>query len=99
MEEIKQWGSWVLDSKRLVLTLEEDQYEIDLEEIRNSAEMLDWIFQLLNKGWTTPQMMYDFLIALECLFSPQSNICSFGVNREIDPVEVIEKNIRNGRSE
>jgi hypothetical protein len=99
MGKTKRWGSWVFDSKRLVLELEEDRYEVDLETINDSAGMLDWIFQVHNKGWTTHEDMHNFLSALQFLFHPQATLCSFGVNREIDPVKVIEKNIRNGRNE
>jgi hypothetical protein len=96
VKRTNKWGDWKFDKGRLVLELKEDRYEIDLEEITDSAQMLDWIFQLYNKGWTTPQEMYDLLGAFQALFVPQATLCSFGVNREIDPVKVIGKNIRNG---
>ena len=49
----KEWGNWVFKSTNLVLQLLAKHgncvYEIDLEKINSTAEMLDVIFQLNHK--------------------------------------------------
>jgi len=73
-----KWGNWSFDATNLTLVHENEKYEIDLETINSSSEMLDWIFQICNKEWGTPQVVYDLLTAFEEILEPQSNYCSFG---------------------
>lgn len=69
------------------LTLECEYYEIDLERCNSPAEILDWIFQVKNKGWITPELMDDLLTAFEhaCDEVFDNNIqglfCPFGEGR------------------
>ena len=51
-------------------------YEIDLERVRDSAGLLDWIFQIHTKSWTTARVTKDLLNALDSIFHPQANLCS-----------------------
>ena len=57
-----QWGPWEFDPKLLVLRDEFD-YEIDLEEIDSSNELVDWIFHMAGKTMP-PEKMYYLIIAL-----------------------------------
>jgi hypothetical protein len=52
------------------------KYEVDLESIRHSAGMLDWVFQVGKKSWATRAVTRDFLNALDSIFYPQANLCS-----------------------
>jgi hypothetical protein len=52
------------------------EYEIDLETIRHSAGMLDWVFQISKKSWATRAVTKDLLNALDSIFHPQANLCS-----------------------
>jgi len=70
-----RWGDWVYDKELMTLTNLKHDYEIDLEEINDSAAILDWIFQVFDKGWNDPLAVYNLLEALEDLLSPQSNYC------------------------
>ena len=66
--------------------------EIDLEKIKTSASMLDWIFQLHAKTWTPDESMADLLMFFYVLFHPQSTLCSMGNERgPINPKAVISK--------
>lgn len=58
-------------------------YEIDLERVRDSAAMLDWIFQIRGKSWATSRVMRDLIEAFDDLFKPQANLCSNGCNKVI----------------
>jgi len=95
-----QWGKWVFDRKNCTLTYDPERtgYEIDLEEIHTSAEMLDWVFQLWNKIWIQeddPQGIADLIAAFDDLLYPQSNYCSFGKDKRVlNPKEIIEEKFK-----
>jgi hypothetical protein len=40
-------------------------YEVDLEGIRDSAELMDWYWHLQEKGWFTIEMWAAFVSELE----------------------------------
>jgi hypothetical protein len=56
-------------------------YEVDLEEMTTSAQMLDWIFQIRRKTWCTSEDAGDLLQLLDRLLHPQSSLCSGGTER------------------
>src|SRR5262245_58869442 len=70
----RQWGDWQLDAMTLTLVLQSGRhhYEVYLNEIRDSADMLDWIFQLRMKAWATNEIIGDLISAFEDLFRPQT---------------------------
>ena len=77
----RRWGKWHLDTKTLELVYREGRsarYYIDLERMDHSAAMLDWIFQLLKKNWTSTEDIGHLVEALEDIFEPQARLCSFG---------------------
>jgi len=90
-----KWGNWVLDTKRLTLDFKKrnDEYEVDLEDIRDSATMLDWIFQIQGKAWATHKIMGDLLDAFNDVFSPQANLCSGGKDHKINPKNHLAKTL------
>ena len=65
-------------------------YEIDLVRATNSAELLDWILQVAEKSWCTPQHLFDLIeeIGNTCLAifgnSPQGVYCPGGSDRKVD---------------
>jgi len=65
-------------------------YEIDLERCTTPAQLLDWIFQLHGKTWMTPEMMDEFLSAIQHACrevlgkSVQGCFCPFGQSRTVD---------------
>ena len=75
--------------------MEHKHYEIDLETIRDSAEMLDWIFQLEHKTWATERDLADLLSALDDIFNPQANLCSVGKSKTIEPMKFLRKRIKS----
>ena len=83
-EDGQQWGKWCFDKKRLALVYGNERYEIDLERIDGSAEMLDWIFQLSNKPGCSRKDIGDLVEAFDDLFYPQANLCSGGSDKKID---------------
>ena len=76
------WGNWEFNSDNWILLYKPEQYEIDLEEINSSAEILDWVFQIRDKQWCDAQILDDMLTAFYEILDPQKNYCSFGKNSE-----------------
>ena len=78
----RTWGRWRLDTDTLELIYRNDRgrdiYPIDLERMGTSAAMLDWIFQLHKKNWTSAEDLGDLIAALQDIFDPQGWLCSFG---------------------
>lgn len=92
----KRWGSWRLVPENL--TLEHDNtYYIDLEDMTNSAEMLDWIFQVRDKPWATAEVMSDLLRAFYDILDPQANLSSFGAEKTADSVALVKAFVEAGR--
>ncbi len=53
------------DMELLVVRLPPHGYEIDLERCNSASEMLDWIFQVHDKPWMTPELLAQVIQALE----------------------------------
>jgi len=70
----------------LVLTWKGDpeHYSIPLAEIKDSAKMLDWIFQLRMKTWVTNDIMGDLLTAFQDLYRPQATLCGAGIGKKLN---------------
>ena len=78
---MKHYGPWKFDDKNLTLTHSHTDYEIDVEEWKTSAEVLDWIFQIQAKSWNDPVTMKGLIDAIEEIINPQANLCSFGTEK------------------
>jgi hypothetical protein len=86
----RQWGEWAYNPDNYTLTYAGKGYEVALDEITTSAEMLDWIFQLHGKSWVTPKVMHDFLTALDDLLGPQANYCGEGKSKKASPKKYLD---------
>jgi len=71
----RKWGEWEFMPANLTL-LWRGWYEIDLEDINSTAEILDWIFQCLDRDGP------DLLNAFNAILYPQKNCCSWGGERK-----------------
>jgi hypothetical protein len=86
LHDKQQWGRWIFNANNLTLVQSENTwYEIDLETITDSAEMLDWIFQMAQKSWVSTEDLGNLIRGFEDLFSPQANLCSGGRNKQFNP--------------
>ena len=81
------WGKWRLDATNLTLNPigTNSGWYVDLETIRDSGAMLDFIMQLQRKQWSDAELVRDLIKAMDDLFSPQDNLCGIGNNRSFDP--------------
>ena len=80
-----RWGDWILrsDNQTLEFIGEAGWYEIDLEDITDSARMLDWIFQVQHKPWVTDAIMGDLLRAFHDIFHPRAKVFSGGLSLHV----------------
>lgn len=85
----RNYGKWEYDPELMTLTYE-GHYEIDLEKIDSSAEMLDWIFQVNHKAWGWYAVV-DLIDAFDRLLSPQANYCSWGEEHNPNPTEILKE--------
>ena len=98
-----KWGGWYFGKKHLTLDLldtpegsyshKDPFYQIDLEQINSSSQMLDWIFQVNGKvskmyGLSVCQ---DLINAFEEIFRPQKNCCSMGINKKFDGSKIAKE--------
>ena len=96
-DQRKEWGAWRFRLANLTLECRDRAgrhfYYVDLERCRTSAELLDWIFQINQKTWATPEIVKDLLDAIDDLLCPQATLCSGGMagsaGKRIDPVELL----------
>ena len=86
-----EWGHWKYNPDNLTLQFDKtvggdhSYYEVDLERCTNSAEILDWIFQVHGKPWCGNKDIADLLRAFDDLMEiVQSKVCSGGKNTKFN---------------
>jgi hypothetical protein len=86
------WGNWKLNHETPVLEYANFSlngagfYEIDLDRMTSSAEMLDAIFQVAGKRWISNEDIGDLVRALDDLLDPQAHLCSNGKDKAFHPL-------------
>jgi hypothetical protein len=83
----RQWGRWHLEVETLELVFRDGQrtlYRIDLERCATAAQVLDWLFQLRAKSWTTPSDIGHLADAFRDILDPQANLCSWAIAKTMD---------------
>ncbi len=81
-----RWGKWVYkkDTLEIVYHSEEKwEYGVDLERCRNSSDILDWIIQIAQKSWATPEDIGNLVRALDELAEYDLQSLCYG-SQEID---------------
>jgi hypothetical protein len=89
-----KWGKWNLEKENFTLN-HKNGYEIDLEELDTSAEVLDWICQVADKEWADEKCIADLVKAFIDILDPQANLCSGGCHKTIDPTAKIREYIES----
>ena len=83
-----QYGNWSVNPENLTLDYRHTNgtlYDVPLWEMKNSAEVLDWIFQVEEKTWSTPEDVNNFITALVEIFG--RGICGGGQDHPITNTE------------
>lgn len=100
-----RWGLWMLDAQRFCLCAvpedvsdpQQNFYEIDLEEITHPFWLVDWLEQISEKAWATPEVLGQLTLALLRLFTPRSTEWRNRAPAIIDPAAVLRRNIEVSR--
>lgn len=89
IEYPERFGVWSFKAHNLTL-LHDNGYEIDLERINSTAEMLDWIFQLNHKNLEVygRTVVSDLVAAFDAIFSPQAKCCSNGHEKQFSGTDL-----------
>lgn len=82
----QQWGPWRF-ADNLVL-INDDGYDIDLEQINSSAKMLDWMFQISHKARKDIYCVESLIEAFDDIFAPQHNCCSGGNDKKFSGTDL-----------
>lgn len=85
MREEPGWGGWVLGGGYLLF----GDYDIPVASLTDPAQLLDWLCQIKGKNWATDEALAGLVRAFDDILHPQTNMCSWGIGRKIDPFEVI----------
>ena len=80
----RRWGCWKREGDTLVGP---HGYWLPCveSELESSAEVLDWIIQILHKPWADDACVANLVRALDDRLSLQANYCSFGQERHNQP--------------
>lgn len=85
-----RWGKWSYLPSAMVLQ-HEDGYEVDLEEMNDSASVLDWVAQVSRKELRYTEEDVGHLVrALDELLDLQATCCSMGQDKKFDPRKVLK---------
>ena|ERR1035441_292826 len=87
----QRWGNWRFVRKNLTLDWKNGRstYYVDLETIRDSASMLDWIFQFRTLAAATDEDTANLLAAFRDTLDPQANLCSSKISKTINPRKIL----------
>ena len=67
----RSWGRWRLNPDVLTLDLDDNRYEVDLEQCLTSAQVLDWTCQVAGKTWADDQTLAGLVRAIDDILHPQ----------------------------
>ncbi len=83
----RKWGAWTFRPPTFELAIKRNQrqYEVDLDECKTAADVLDWIMQVRGKTGIDDKDLADLIHALDDILSIQANLCPGGENRTVDP--------------
>lgn len=82
------WGDWRLTGETLELITSYHGnepswlYEVDLEIMKSSARVLDYIIQVSKKNWCTVEILANLVLAMDDCLKLQENFCGFGHERK-----------------
>ena len=94
-----RWGRWTYDAERFCLVCDANPavrgsgseryvafvgYEADLERLRTSAAVLDFIHQIHGSIRGMDNGIRDFVNAIDDLLDPQASLCSHGAHKVIE---------------
>lgn len=90
------FGRWTINPEACTLEISpsgggHDTYQVALEEMQDSASILDWIFQLNEKTWATAEDVGYFVEAVEYLFG--RGVAGGGMDSPFDPKPILARKL------
>lgn len=84
------WGVWELNKENACLEYVDPDsdiliYQVPIDEMTTSAEILDWIFQIEEKSWATKVILGEFISAIVDILGRA--VCGGGIEGGVDPKE------------
>jgi hypothetical protein len=92
LEDGHKWGEWRLHGRLLVH--DDPYYDIPLDEIETSGQMLDWVIQLSQKNWLSKEQVGYLVEAFDEIFHPQRNLCGFGAEERINAEDLLRRRLK-----
>jgi hypothetical protein len=84
----EKWGHWKLDRDRRAIYYDgPHNFWFSLGQMNNSAEVLDWIVQLREQKWATPEDVGNLVAALDDIFDLQNSMCGCGIEHRFNSSE------------
>lgn len=86
IEQGHRWGRWEYSKDTLEVIYHSPdgwQYGVDLERSNTSAQILDWIIQIAQKAWATPEDIGNLVRAFDELTEYDLQALIYG-SQEID---------------
>lgn len=77
------WGNWTLNPNNACLETRNGTYQIPVDQMTNSASILDWIFQFREKTWASSQDVGDLVDAVADILG--RGVCTGKIDKTIDP--------------
>lgn len=82
------WGRWTLNPSNACLETDITVsggpiYQVSVDDMKDSASILDWIYQIEEKTWASSQDVGDLVRAIVEILG--RNVCGGGIDHPIDP--------------
>ena len=91
MSETLTWGRWTFNPTTACLETEifpgGPTYQVLADEMKDSASILDWIYQIEEKTWASSQDVGDLVSAAVEIFG--RGVCSRGTDHPINPKVIL----------
>ncbi len=89
------WGNWTLNTTNACLEYSDPAlgsmiYQVPVDEMTTSAEILDWVFQIEEKTWANSAVIGDFVTAVAEILG--RGVAGGGIDRPIDPKSILTAN-------
>lgn len=83
------WGGWTFNTTNACLEhpMGTSPYQVPVDEMTTSAEILDWIFQIEEKTWASSQVIGDFVAAIADILG--RGVAGSGIDHPIDPKAIL----------
>jgi hypothetical protein len=84
-----QWGRWSYNPTTHCLHIRKhvgtitSSYDVDLDRCDTGSKLLDWIYQVKDKSWISPDDISSLVYAVEDILGDvQGILCSGGINHQ-----------------